>query len=80
MTEVAKSKDTIVWTDSTRGVANPARTNETSSNLCQSFALPDHPKLNRLYIFFLNGFTALSRIIAKSGNSPVHQKTNDTDK
>lgn len=52
ITEVAKSKDTIVWTESTSGVANPARTRETSSNLCQSFALPDHPKLIRLYIFF----------------------------
>ena len=52
MTDVAKSKDTIVCTDKTKGVAKPANTNETSSNLCQSFALPVHPKLTKLYIFF----------------------------
>ena len=48
ITEVAKSKDTIVCTDNTKGVANPAKTRETSSNLCQSLALPDHPKLSKL--------------------------------
>ena len=31
-------------------------------------------------IFFWKGLTALSRIIAKSGNNPVHQKTKETDK
>ena len=45
MTEVAKSKETMVCTDNTRGVANPANTSETSSKRCQSLALPDHPKL-----------------------------------
>ena len=80
ITEVAKSKDTIVCTESTKGVAKPANTNDTSSKRCQSLARPDQPKLNRLYIFFWNGFTALSRIIAKSGNKPVHQNTNETDK
>ena len=48
ITDVAKSKDTMVWTDSTKGVAKPARTKDTSSNLCQSFALPVHPKLTKL--------------------------------
>ena len=52
ITDVAKSKDTIVCTDKTNGVAKPANTNETSSNLCQSLALPVHPKLTKLYIFF----------------------------
>jgi hypothetical protein len=46
ITEIAKSIDTIVCTERTRGVANPARTNETSSKRCQSFALPLHPKLS----------------------------------
>ena len=50
ITDVAKSKDTIVCTDKTKGVAKPANTNETSSNLCQSFALPVHPNLLN-YIF-----------------------------
>jgi hypothetical protein len=44
ITEVAKSKDTMVCTESTRGVAKPARTKETSSKRCQSLALPLHPK------------------------------------
>ena len=30
ITEVAKSMETIVWTDKTRGVAKPASTSETS--------------------------------------------------
>ena len=80
MTDVAKSKDTIVCTESTSGVAKPASTNDTSSKRCQSLARPDQPKLNNEYIFFWKGFTALSRIIAKSGNKPVHQNTSDTDK
>ena len=47
ITEVAKSNDTIVCTDRTSGVANPANTKETSSKRCQSFARPLQPKLNR---------------------------------
>ena len=46
--EVAKSIDTIVCTESTSGVARPARTKDTSSKRCQSFALPVQPKLNKL--------------------------------
>ena len=80
ITEVAKSKDTIVCTESTKGVARPAKTKETSSKRCQSLARPDQPKLSKLYIFFWNGFTARSLIMAKSGNKPVHQKTKETDK
>ena len=45
-TEVAKSIDTIVCTESTNGVAKPASTKETSSKRCQSFALPVQPKLS----------------------------------
>src|SRR5690606_27873719 len=77
-TEVAKSNDTMVCTDSTSGVAKPASTNDTSSKRCQSFARPVQPKLNTLYIFFWKGFTGLSRNIAKSGNKPVHQNTKET--
>ena len=47
ITEVAKSKDTMVCTDNTKGVANPANTRETSSKRCQSLARPLHPKLNK---------------------------------
>ena len=42
--EVAKSKDTIVCTESTNGVAKPANTKDTSSKRCQSYALPLHQK------------------------------------
>ena len=80
ITEVAKSKDTMVCTESTNGVAKPAKTKETSSNRCQSLARPVHPKLNKPYIFFWKGNTALSRIIAKSGNKPVHQNTKETER
>src|SRR6478609_10804740 len=80
ITEVAKSIDTIVCTESTSGVAKPARTNDTSSKRCQSLALPLHPKLKIEYTLLLNGVIALSRNIAKSGNNPVHQKTNDTER
>src|SRR5690606_15485492 len=79
-TEVAKSNDTMVCTESTNGVANPANTKDTSSKRCQSLARPVQPKLSRLYIFFWNGFTALSRNIAKSGSNPVHQNTKETDR
>ena len=43
-TDVAKSKDTIVCTDNTRGVLNPARTNARLSWRCQCLVLPVHPK------------------------------------
>src|SRR5690606_13551356 len=80
ITEVAKSIDTMVCTDNTNGVANPANTNDTSSKRCQSLALPLHPNDNNEYIFLAKGLAALSLNIAKSGNKPVHQNTNDTDK
>ena len=47
--EVAKSIDTIECTENTSGVANPANTKETSSNLCQCFALPLQPKERKEY-------------------------------
>src|SRR5690554_7558789 len=75
ITEVAKSNDTIVCTESTSGVARPANTKETSSKRCQSFALPLHPKERIEYIFLLKGVIALSRIIAKSGKRPVDRKS-----
>ena len=46
ITDVAKSNETIVCTDKTKGVANPARTKETSSNLCQSFSPTAPTKTN----------------------------------
>ena len=80
ITDVAKSKDTMECTENTSGVANPARTNETNSNLFQCLALPDQPKDKIEYIFLDKGFLALSRIVAKSGIRPIYQKTNETDK
>src|SRR5690606_20271924 len=43
-TEVAKSNDTIVCTESTSGVLRPASTSERDSCLCQCLVLPVHPK------------------------------------
>src|SRR5690606_25740693 len=76
ITDVAKSNDTMVCTESTNGVAKPANTKDTSSKRCQSFARPDQPNDKVEYILFANGVAALSRNIAKSGNKPVHQNTN----
>jgi hypothetical protein len=50
MTEVAKSIETMVWTESTNGVAKPANTNATVSYLLQVFAAPSQPKLSAPYI------------------------------
>ena len=80
ITEVAKSNDTIECTENTSGVAKPANTRETSSNLFQFFALPDQPKERIEYIFFGIGLFALSLIVAKSGIKPMYQNTNDTER
>ena len=50
ITEVAKSKDTIVCTESTSGVDTPANINDTVSNRCQDFTDPFHPKDKTEYI------------------------------
>ena len=81
ITEVAKSILTIECTEKTSGVASPAKTSDTSSNLCQCFALPLHPNARSVYNFFFIGLIVLlilSLIIAKSGISPIYQKTVDT--
>src|SRR5690554_4755170 len=79
ITEVAKSKDTMVCTESTRGVARPARIRETDSCLIQVFAAPSHPRLNAPYIFLLMP-VARSLMVAKSGTSPRYQNTKETEK
>jgi hypothetical protein len=55
ITEVAKSKDTIVCTDNTSGVLKPANTNDKLSCRCQCFVLPVHPNAATPY----NMFTAI---------------------
>ncbi|KXK21381.1 MAG: hypothetical protein UZ08_BCD001000134 [Candidatus Parvibacillus calidus] len=79
ITEVAKSKDTIVCTESTNGVASPANTKDKDSNLCQCFAAPVQPKDKKLYNFLLNPL-ALSLSVAKSGTRPVYQNKSETVK
>ncbi len=79
ITEVAKSKDTIVCTESTSGVAIPANTRLKASNLCQCFAAPVQPNERTLYIFLLKP-TALSLKVAKSGTKPVYQNNKETVK
>ena len=44
ITEVAKSNDTMVCTESTSGVAKPAKINDNDSQRCQCFAEPVQPK------------------------------------
>ena len=79
ITEVAKSKLTIVCTESTRGVASPASTRDKDSWRCQCFAAPVQPKARKVYILLRNPF-ALSLTVAKSGTRPVYQKRSDTVK
>ena len=43
---------TMECTENTSGVANPAKTKDTSSNLCQCFALPLHPNARNDIISF----------------------------
>src|SRR5436309_15062021 len=43
ITEVAKSNETMVCTDSTNGVLKPANTNDKLSCRCQCLVLPDQP-------------------------------------
>ena len=78
--EVAKSIDTMVCTDNTSGVDIPARTKETSSNRCQFFEDPVHPKASKPYQNLLALVLALSLTTAKSGIKPVYQKTRETEK
>ena len=80
ITEVAKSKDTMVCTESTSGVAKPAKTRDTSSKRCQSFARPLQPKAKKTVNLFLKRSYCSITNHCKSGKSPVHQKTSDTDK
>ena len=82
ITEVAKSIDTIVCTERTRGVASPAKTRDTVSYLDHVFAAPSQPKLNVPYIkadTFLPAIFALSLLVAKSGIKPIYQKTSDSE-
>src|SRR5687768_8834215 len=82
-TDVAKSMDTMVWTDNTSGVERPARIKATDSYRIHVLAPPSHPKLNALYIcarVFAPILTARSRITAKSGMRPMYQNTSETEK
>src|ERR1700712_2430979 len=80
ITEVAKSKDTMVCTDNTSGVARPASTSDKDSCLCQCFVLPVHPKEATPYNNLRNFVLALSLTVARSGNRPEYQNNSDTVK
>ena len=79
ITDVAKSKDTIVCTESTSGVDKPARISESDSQRCQCLALPVQPKEKISYILRRKP-AARSRTVAKSGTKPVYQNSSDTEK
>jgi hypothetical protein len=78
ITDVAKSIDTIVCTESTRGVANQQEQRNFSKR-CQSLLYHSIQNLNRINSFIKRSYRSISNI-AKSGNKPVHQKTNETNK
>src|SRR6478752_435649 len=73
ITEVAKSKDTIVCTESTSGVAKPANTRDKDSCRCQCLVEPVQPKAATPYKSLRNLVFARSRTVAKSGNKPLYQ-------
>src|SRR3569833_1802410 len=77
--EVALFMDTMVSTESTSGVDIPAKIKHTVSKRCQVFTEPVQPNEATEYIF-LRIPVARSRIEARSGNKPVYQNTNDTEK
>ena len=54
ITDVAKSNDTIVCTESTSGVLKPANTSDNASWRCQCFVLPVQPKEAIPYSIFLS--------------------------
>src|SRR5678816_3708243 len=80
ITEVAKSKDTTVCTESTSGVLKPASTSARLSWRCQCFVDPVQPNESMPYINFLHFSFALSRTVARSGSRPVYQNNNETVK
>ena len=80
ITDVAKSKDTIVCTESTSGVARPANTSDKDSSLCQCLVEPDQPKEAMPYKYLRNLVFARSRIVPKSGIKPEYQNKSDTVK
>src|SRR5271156_1571845 len=73
-----KSKLTTVCTDTTSGVASPARSREAVSYRDQCTAEFLHPSDSTPKITFETLFVDLSRKVAKSGTSPTNQKSNDT--
>ena len=77
--DVAKSMDTIVCTESTSGVEIPASIKQTVSNRCHVFTEPVQPNEQTEYILRRMP-VARSRMVARSGNKPVYQNTNDTEK
>ena len=80
ITEVAKSKDTIVCTDNTSGVASPANTSDKDSCLCQCLVLPVQPNAATPYNNLRSLVFALSLTVARSGINPEYQNNNETVK
>src|ERR1700759_188728 len=65
--EVSKSMDTMVCTESTNGVEIPAKINDTVSKRCHVFTEPVQPNDNTEYILRRIP-VARSRMVAISGN------------
>src|SRR5215831_13077880 len=73
MTDTAKSKLTIVWTDKTSGVASPARSRYTVSYRCHVRCAPSQPMLSRPNTRLRHLELVRSRIVARSGSKPTNQ-------
>src|SRR5580698_760662 len=80
ITEVAKSKDTIVCTESTSGVERPASTRDRASCRCQCLVEPVQPKASTPYMALRHFSLARSRTVAITGIRPEYQKSSETGK
>src|SRR5512146_2792350 len=80
ITAVAKSQLTIVCTEMTSGVPNPASMRYTTSYLCQVRYDPFQPSDNNPAIRRRHVDSDLSRMVARSGRSPTYQNVAETVK
>src|SRR3569623_1167431 len=79
MTDVAKSIDTMVCTDSTSGVASPASSMYSVSYRAQTRAEPVQPNDSRPNSRRFSPW-ARSRTVARAGIRPTYQNTADAVK
>ena len=78
--DVAKSKETMVWTESTSGVEMPASSMYAHFQLFQCRADPRQPSAKKPYTKRRVRETDASRSVARSGTRPTYQNSSETVK